>query len=770
MTGLQQPVAARATPRGSRVLALCVGLLVALAAASSVRHLWNTDGLVYEFDQTHIQFARFAIMHDAVAEHGAFPHWQHMLYAGAPFHANPESACLYPLTLPIAGWFEPIAAMNVFTVLHTALAALGMFLLVRDLARRRAGVEGALVAPALAGLAFAVNMYFRRESINLVTYGAAHALLPWTLLTIDRVLTSARPLRASGIAAVVVAAFVLTGGTYVIVFGALFLVSWALWRAIAGSPSERRHAYVYLPLVAGLAFVLALGKFLPMFEWLPMTNRTGVIPIESMSRRALAGANGDWGRYGTEALARLGGPLGVVLLALAAVCGRRIAPARFAFAWLLVVLVLSFGQPYAWLWHLGPPFDRIRTGAERVWLIANLVWPLALGLGLCALERGAVRRWLARRQRNARLAVGAFALGATLLAAPLALHRPTAALADHLASTEPRDEVLERYTTWRELADTVGRTNRVWWVGKRAERTLGGRNEQLPVAAFDLETPAGFLGYIWPQNLADHLYLDADGATLPEEARLKRAGVLAVSHVVPSRPHLARRLLDDGFRFEPAGVEVGVSEANPWFRPRVFAPSFVVAVIAPRGARPFVRALRDRDDLAADVVYVEFSQASDLRAVGAEQVDAVIALDAPADGLDAFASDGDVDAAANFVRSRLPAAGVRGIEAGRLLRAGPNASVVQLDPAEKARWIVLAERWADAPGWRLASAGTELVPRPADGVATAVLVPAGGRAIAAHYVPPGFRLGLGLSGMGLLIAFALIVWPAARSSRPDGRG
>jgi len=752
-------------PRG--LAAVTVGVAVAFFAAFAVRHLWNPDGLAYELDQAHIQYAKFVIMHEALTEHGAFPHWQHMLYAGAPFHANPESACLYPLTLPIAALFEPIAAMNLFTVLHTALAALGMFVLVRDLAKRRASIDGVLVAPLVAGLCFAANVYFRRESINLVTYGATHALLPFAWLAVDRVLTSERPRRAAAVAALVLAALVHTGGTYVIVFGALVLAAWVLWRAVAGGADERRRVLVVLPLVGLLALVLTLGKLLPMFAWLPDTNRTGAIPIESLTRRSLAGADGEWSRYWPELLARIGGWFGATLLVIAAVCGRRIGACRFAFAVALVAAVLAFGTAYEWLYHLGAPFDRIRTGAERVWLVANLTWPLALGLGLAALERRIVRARLADLAMVPRVALGAgFVLVAGAFVPPLA-YRPTEGLREHLGTTHPRDEVVARYASWIDARDTVGDTSRVWWVAKRAERTLGGRNEQLPVAALGLESPAGFLGYIWPLTLAEHLYLDTDGETLPVDARLRRAGVLAVSHVVPSRPNIARQRTSDGWRFEPQGVEVGVLEENPWFRPRVVEPRAVVAVIDPSGDRRFVRALRDRD-LAPDLCLVELASAEDLDALGASTFDGVVApttVDLPASvSADRAISTDSADAAARFVE--LVAEGrPRNDGAGRLLRLGPNAEQVLLDPVERARWIVVAERWADAPGWRLEADGAALDARPADGAVTALFVPAGTSLVTAVYAAPGFALGMGASLAGLLLALGLVLWPVGASAR-----
>lgn len=751
-----------------RAVALLVGLAVVLFAALTLRHLWSADGLAYELDQAHIQYAKFAILHEALTEHGAFPHWQHTVYAGAPFHANPESANLYPLTLPIAAAFEPIAAMNLFTVLHTALAALGMFVLVRDLARRRAGIDGALFAPLVAGLCFAANVYFRRESINLVTYGAAHALLPFALLAVDRVLTSAAPRRALAVAALVLAAFVHTGGTYVIVFGALVLAAWVLWRAVVGGPGERRRVLVALPLAGALALVLVLGKLLPMFEWLPYTNRTGAIPIESLTRRALAGADGDWSRYWPELFARIGGLVGALGLAVAAAFGRRIAVWRFAFAVAVVAAVLSFGTAYEWLYHLGAPFDRIRTGAERVWLVANFTWPLALGLGLCAAESALVLKLRAALGPRARLALGAAALVALGVGVPRLVYHPGDALRAHLSQTHPKDEVLARYTSWNEARETVGDTSRVWWVAKRAERTLGGRNEQLPVTALGLETPAGFLGYIWPLALAEHLYLDAQGETLPIDARLRRAGVLGVSHVVPSRPNIARQRTADGWRFEPQGVEVGVLEENPWYRPRVFAPRAIVAVVDPSDDQRLVRALRDRDDLPNDLCFVEFESATALAEFEPGEIAAVVAFA----GVELPRTHGplatdDLDALARHVRTAI-AGSEPGREIGTLTRLGPNASRVDLlEPTGSPRWIAVAERWARSPGWELrGESGTDGVTVfAADGAVTALRIVDGSGALVARYTPPGFALGMGLSMGGLLVALGLLLWPVGRATQ-----
>ena len=67
--------------------------------------------------------------------------------------------------------------------------------------------------------------------------------------------------------------------------------------------------------------------------------------------------------------------------------------------------------------------------------------------------------------------------------------------------------------------------------------------------------------------------------------------------------------------------------------------------------------------------------------------------------------------------------------------------------------LVVSEAWA--PGWRARADGVELPLRPANIVAQAVAVPPGTETVRLDYAPTSFRLGLGLSILGLVAILAL---------------
>ncbi|HZJ70704.1 MAG TPA: hypothetical protein VFF36_07195, partial [Planctomycetota bacterium] len=88
-----------------------------------------------------------------------------------------------------------------------------------------------------------------------------------------------------------------------------------------------------------------------------------------------------------------------------------------------------------------------------------------------------------------------------------------------------------------------------------------------------------------------------------------------------------------------------------------------------------------------------------------------------------------------------------------------NALRVELpaDAVTRPGWLLLAETFAHYPGWSAEVDGRAARLWRADGIATAIAVPAGARAVRLRYVPPGFVAGLAGSGLGLLACVAVLV-------------
>ena len=389
-----------APPRGALWAVL---LLVALAPLVVHRQLISDDLFLYTYDAGQSHLARFQIMGEALSA-GRLPLWQNIAYGGSPFLANPENPALYPPAMIAAALLPPLLAMNLISVLHLSLAAVGMALLVLTLARRCGLAPGAALAGALlAAMLFSLNWYTRLEHLNLVTYGAAHALIPWILLAVDRVLNGPRPRRAAGALALALAAQISTGGLYVVTYTGLALVLWVSVAGLCGNASQRRRALTWCLLAAGLAVVAGLSRLIPYRDWVAVTNRATSLDLDFALGRTLGGHKEfSWSavanRMGNFSGGYAGFVLGLLMLPTLTLLRRRRA---LVGAWLLVLVgaLVALGPGYEWLYRWVPPFDRVRN-ALRGWTLVNAAWPLLAGLGFAVSWQWFSSRWSAQRNES----------------------------------------------------------------------------------------------------------------------------------------------------------------------------------------------------------------------------------------------------------------------------------------------------------------------------------------------------------------------------------
>ena len=124
---------------------------------------------------------------------GKLPFWTPYVYSGMPLVADPQVGAWYPLNWPffLAG-FTP-RAIEWQLALHCLLAAIGGYLLGRDLLRSR-------TAAVFAGVFFAFSGVFAAHSSHPGIFQAS-SLAPWLLWTGRRAAHAPRWLPALGIAA-----------------------------------------------------------------------------------------------------------------------------------------------------------------------------------------------------------------------------------------------------------------------------------------------------------------------------------------------------------------------------------------------------------------------------------------------------------------------------------------------------------------------------------------------------------------------------------------
>lgn len=754
---------ARKSGRRSRLVHLLAAVLVTLLPVVLHHRMVFEDVLFYALDHAQLQFPRFVILCDALQNHGELPHWQHLLYGGAPFHANPEMPTLYPPALLAAALFEPARAMNLFIVAHMAIGALGAFLLASHLWRVRLARtgRGTLVA-TVCGTLFALNYYTRLENLNLVEYGAAHMLLPWTLLAIEGTLGSRRPGLWAASLALMGGLLATSGGLYVLLFGSLFCALWTLRFGLFDGPSARRRTLRWILPAVAAAGLLALAKFLPYLNWLPTTNRVDAVSESIASARGIGGKAFGFGTLWNGLVLRTGQGIGVGLFALGCILGWRLPLVRFLAVVATVTIFFAAGPFYGWLYALGPPFTLVRTGPERLWTLVNVAWPIVAALGVAlSVER------LPVRVRARTESVLAFALPLVLL--PLLLVNRTEY---HAIMTRPYtvDELVARYKRWPEATRKAGDEWRVWWIGKPTDtpdgetRTLGGKNEQFITTVLGAETLGGFLGYIWPRTLEQHLYRDGD-RLLEESERPRRAGVLSARYLVSSLGNQPRR--EQFVQLDPVGIEGRSLVDNRYARPRVMAPRQVVALFGDDQLRLAYRML---DDVAnpIDTTLIVYGPNEQPDAAERSLWDLVLCVDGAVRPSDVTAPVIDTPADPDSVTWRAISEALGNEErphvAGTLVRDGPNRTHIDLVPSDESRVVVLSETWSTNAGWTIEVDGEETAFRRADGIITAIAVPAGARRVTATYVTPGARTGYLLGLLGLLLAGAIAI--LGRAPRP----
>ncbi len=331
---------------------------------------------------------------------GVLPLWNPHLYSGAPFVADNQSGVFYPvnlLTFALLG--EPTyAVMEGLVLFHIWLAGATMFALLRGLNLRRS-------AALLGGLAFAFSDLFLTHIGNL-NLNATAAWFPLLLLLTHRALARGSVGWAAGAGAVLAVA-ALAGHAQMLLFAALMILLYALYRLVV----DHRRALRTLALTALIAAVGIGGAalmLLPAYEMAGHTGR-GHLPYEEATRyslppRALIGllAPGFYGRgpggfWGPWERVEVGyaGVLTLVLavLALASYVSRftshvsRQAP-HFPGAFFALLIPLAFllamgrHMPfYRLLYRFAPTFDQIRVPARLI-VLADLGLAALAGYGL----------------------------------------------------------------------------------------------------------------------------------------------------------------------------------------------------------------------------------------------------------------------------------------------------------------------------------------------------------------------------------------------------
>ncbi len=317
-------------------------------------------------DNASFYLPSYAYNEESVFGRGEIPHLNYHQYLGHTYLASGQTSVLYPplylgLALTRLGWGDPLPIIDVLVILHFALAALGMYLLLRRLEIGRA----VSVAVSFLWMSFPFLVVVARSWI-FVSYTAAY--LPWGLLLLERLLERPEAPRVLALAAVK-ALFIYQGYVQYVILATLFegVYLGLRWAAAREARDDwRRQAFAY-GLALAATGALAAPLLLPMLHAKQVSAyRTAALSFDELVSNALSlgtlvkaqffGMDRRAVHQSTGAIFYVGLPNLLALGALAAARRRW----RFAVPAAVALLALVFSTRAYGLMHHVPLFSSFR--------------------------------------------------------------------------------------------------------------------------------------------------------------------------------------------------------------------------------------------------------------------------------------------------------------------------------------------------------------------------------------------------------------------------
>lgn len=232
-------------------------------------------------------------------QHGEFPLWNNLIFAGTPFFANGQSGLLSPLKLLF--WGLPAwLSFNVVTIIQFLVGGLGLFLLGR--------YWGWSTGSALAAAIVFVGSGPFVMRATVLTMSAVIAWLPWLWLTIHRLHDELRWRRVAAVSGVI-ALMIFSGHIQLaflsIVFSGLWALAWwqrkYFWRravmfAVAFTIGTGLSSVQLLPVQEANANGYRQP---PKSEWSWVLKPSRLLKFSSLNALALA-TTADPNALGTE--------------------------------------------------------------------------------------------------------------------------------------------------------------------------------------------------------------------------------------------------------------------------------------------------------------------------------------------------------------------------------------------------------------------------------------------------------------------------------------
>jgi hypothetical protein len=360
---------------------------------------------------------------------GELPLWNPYLYGGQPALADIQSGALYPphvIESLLLGWGGPILgyeigfpvwALELQVIFHFSLAAVGMYLFVRHLARQSsASWRQARFAGVIGSVAFTYGGYLTGFPVQQMTILSVSAWLPWVMwavsVTHHRVGQKLKqwpatwvdllaPIAWGGLAwAMAILAGHPQTVLYIFYLAFVFTIfrTFVSWHTLNSDKNSIGKRIILLVRIFGvytvcwltivlLGVLVASAQLLPTLEFIQRSLRADLsyqavsagLPLNELISIIYPGYFGGSPEYV--------GIVTMVLIVFALVLGR---PRSDIFFWAgtgLVSLLLAFGgntflYPLAYL--LAPGFEAVRQ-QERAFLVYSFSAAVLAGYGAIAL-------------------------------------------------------------------------------------------------------------------------------------------------------------------------------------------------------------------------------------------------------------------------------------------------------------------------------------------------------------------------------------------------
>lgn len=235
------------------------------------------------------QFYPWRVFYARSIKSGHIPLWNPHQFCGTPFLANGQSAVLYPLNLVFLV-FDPITAFTVFAFLHLFLAAVFMYLLMRELGCRDLG--------ALVGAISFTFSAFMVLWLELPTFISAAVYLPLTLLLIQRAINKGSKLYGALAGASIALAF-LSGHFQIAFYVLLAAALWWVWKLDLVSKTDGKLYTIFkfaLPCAACFVFfaLIAAPQIIPSQELAKNSHRVRAITSQGYTHFVGNGVGIHW--------------------------------------------------------------------------------------------------------------------------------------------------------------------------------------------------------------------------------------------------------------------------------------------------------------------------------------------------------------------------------------------------------------------------------------------------------------------------------------------